>query len=52
MAAVRIEVEHGFAHIIAQWPFLNAWWKMRVFQSPTSQYFNCAPPALEEYFHD
>ncbi|KAF8239191.1 hypothetical protein L208DRAFT_1420824 [Tricholoma matsutake] len=33
MARVRIEVEHGFGDI-------------------TAQYFNCNPPALDEYIHD
>ncbi|KAF7326333.1 DDE Tnp4 domain-containing protein [Mycena kentingensis (nom. inval.)] len=74
MAAVRIEVEHGFAGVLAKWPFLNAWWKHRIYSSPigryyrvgalltnalnclrpnqTSQFFQCQPPPLEEYFHD
>lgn len=31
MAAVRIEVEHGFGIVANTWPFLNAGWKMHVY---------------------
>lgn len=34
MSAVRIEVEHGLGDVTRLWPFLNAWWKHRVYQSP------------------
>jgi hypothetical protein len=54
MAKVRIEVEHGFGDIVRQWPFLNAWWKHKVFASPVGRYyrvgvllanaFNCIRP--------
>lgn len=42
MAAVRIEVEHGFADVIRSWPFLNAWWVQRVFSSPVGSYYRVA----------
>ncbi|KAF7334803.1 DDE Tnp4 domain-containing protein [Mycena sanguinolenta] len=42
MAAVRIEVEHGFGDITRQWPFLNAWWKHRVYSSPIGRYYRVA----------
>ncbi|EPQ55484.1 hypothetical protein GLOTRDRAFT_93696 [Gloeophyllum trabeum ATCC 11539] len=74
MAAVRIEVEHGFGIVANLWPFLNAGWKMQLYNSPVaryyrvgvlltnglnclrpnqvSQYFDCMPPELNDYFHD
>ncbi|KAF7302063.1 DDE Tnp4 domain-containing protein [Mycena indigotica] len=39
MAAVRIEVEHGFGDVTRHWPFLNAWWKHRVYSSPVGRYY-------------
>ncbi|KAJ7764155.1 hypothetical protein DFH07DRAFT_724250, partial [Mycena maculata] len=42
MAAVRIEVEHGFGGILALWPFANAWWKHKVWSSPVSRYYRVA----------
>jgi hypothetical protein len=39
MAAVRIEVEHGFGDVTRQWPFLNAWWKHKIFASPLGLYY-------------
>ncbi len=39
MTKVRIEVEHGFADITRLWPFLNTWWKQKVFHSPVGQYY-------------
>jgi hypothetical protein len=42
MAAVRIEVEHGFGDITRQWPFLNAWWKHHVYSSPIGRYYRVA----------
>ncbi|KAF9029430.1 hypothetical protein BDZ89DRAFT_1099976 [Hymenopellis radicata] len=39
MAKVQIEVEHGFADITRLWPFLNTWWKQKVFHSPVGRYY-------------
>ena len=39
MAKVWIEVEHGFADITRTWPFLNAWWKQKIFASPVGTYY-------------
>lgn len=39
MAAVRIEVEHGFGIVANTWPFLNAGWKMHVYRSPVGRYY-------------
>nr|GAT45576.1 predicted protein [Mycena chlorophos] len=39
MAAVRIEVEHGFGGITANWPFLNGWWTHRIWQSPVGRHY-------------
>ena len=39
MAAVRIEVEHGFGIVSNTWPFLNAGWKMHVYRSPCGRYY-------------
>jgi nuclease HARBI1 len=39
MAAVRIEVEHGFGIVQNTWPFLNAGWKMHVYSSPVGRYY-------------
>jgi hypothetical protein len=73
MAAIRIEVEHGFGNVLRLWPLMSGWWKLKVFRSPigryyrvavlltnaincvrpnqTAQYFDIAPPELQEYFH-
>ncbi|KAF7292133.1 DDE Tnp4 domain-containing protein [Mycena indigotica] len=61
MAAVRIEVEHGFGIVVTKWPFLNGWWKQRVFSSPVGRYYcvgvlltnalNClSPNQTSQYF--
>ena len=39
MAAVRIEVEHGFTIVTNLWPFLNADWKMHIYGSPIGRYY-------------
>ncbi|KAF7336366.1 DDE Tnp4 domain-containing protein [Mycena venus] len=39
MSSVRMEVEHGFGGITREWPFLNAWWKLRVYSSPVGRYY-------------
>ena len=39
MAAVRIEVEHGFGIVQNTWLFLNAGWKMHVYSSPVGRYY-------------
>lgn len=39
MARVRIEVEHGFGGIVRLWPYLNAWWKHRIYASPLGTYY-------------
>jgi nuclease HARBI1 len=39
MARVRIEVEHAFGGILRLWPYLNAWWKHRVYASPLGVYY-------------
>jgi nuclease HARBI1 len=40
MAAVRIEVEHGFGTVLNTWPFLNTGWKMHVYRSPCRRYYH------------
>ena len=42
MSKVRIEVEHGFALVVNNWKFLQAKWKLRVFQSPIGRYYRVA----------
>jgi hypothetical protein len=39
MAAVRIEFEHGFGDVTRVWPFINAWWKLKVYGSPVGSYY-------------
>ena len=39
MAAVMIEIEHGFGIVQNTWPFLNAGWKMHVYSSPVGRYY-------------
>jgi hypothetical protein len=39
MSSVRIEVEHGFARVLALWPFLRCWWKHALFSSPVGRYY-------------
>jgi hypothetical protein len=39
MSSVRIEVEHGFARVLALWPFLRCWWKMEALSSPVGRYY-------------
>nr|GAT43323.1 predicted protein [Mycena chlorophos] len=39
MAAMRIEVEHGFGGVTAKWPFLNSWWTHRIFSSPIGHHY-------------
>jgi nuclease HARBI1 len=61
MAAVRIEVEHGFGIVANTWPFLNAGWKMHLYSSPVGRYYqvgviltnciNCMRPnQVAQYF--
>ena len=42
MSSVRIEVEHGFGIVVNTWPFLNAFWKLRVYASPVGVYYRVA----------
>ena len=42
MAKVRIEVEHGFGRVQANWPFINTFWRLRVFSSPVGIYYRVA----------
>ena len=42
MSKVRIEVEHGFAVVTNNWKFLQARWKLRLFQSPIGSYYRVA----------
>lgn len=62
MSSFRIEVEHGFADVIRLWPYLNVWWKHRVFYSPVGRYYrvgvlftnahNCIRPnQTSQFFH-
>lgn len=39
MSAVRIEVEHGFAIVTNNFPFLSAHWKMHLYSSPVGRYY-------------
>lgn len=40
MAALQIEVEHGFGVVSNIWPFFYAHWKMQVFSSPVACYYH------------
>ncbi|KAF8583052.1 hypothetical protein K439DRAFT_1647367 [Ramaria rubella] len=73
MGAVRILVEHSFGIILQDWPFINCFWKHRIWgtqcgalfrvvvlltnahlclvPNQTSQWYDCMPPSLAEYFH-
>lgn len=42
MASVRIKVEHTFGGVVNNWPFLNAFWKQRVYSSPVGRYYRVA----------
>lgn len=42
MSKARIEVEHGFSLVTRNWQFLQAEWKLRVFQSPVGRYYRVA----------
>jgi hypothetical protein len=42
MSAVRIEVEHGFAVVVALWPFLRAFWAHRINSTPMGRYYRVA----------
>jgi hypothetical protein len=37
MSAVCIKVEHGCGIVLNLWPFLNSWWKLKVFTSPVGR---------------
>ncbi|KAF8592318.1 hypothetical protein K439DRAFT_1643775 [Ramaria rubella] len=73
MGAVHISVEHSFGIILQDWPFINCFWKHRIWgtqcgtlfrvavlltnahsclvPNQTSQWYDCMPPSLAEYFH-
>ncbi|KAF8587813.1 hypothetical protein K439DRAFT_1645752 [Ramaria rubella] len=34
MGAVRISVEHGFGLVLQDWPFLNVFWKQKIYGNP------------------
>lgn len=42
MAHVRIKVEHAFGGVVNNWPFLNMFWKHRVYSSPVGRYYRVA----------
>lgn len=42
MSKPRMSVEHGFGIVVSTWPFLNAFWKLRVYQSPIGRYYRVA----------
>ncbi|KAJ7143542.1 hypothetical protein C8R43DRAFT_822018, partial [Mycena crocata] len=42
MSRPRMSVENGFGEVVAQWPFLNAFWKLRIYQSPIGRYYRVA----------
>ena len=42
MSAVRMSVEHGFGAVLTSWPFLRAFWKLRVRSSPVGRYYRVA----------
>lgn len=42
MAHCRIAVEHGFQVILGTWPYLRAWWKMRINASPIGHQYRTA----------
>ncbi|KAJ8507424.1 hypothetical protein ONZ45_g10210 [Pleurotus djamor] len=39
MSRLRIEVEHGFAGVTRDWPYLNVWWTHHIYQSPLGRYY-------------
>ncbi|KNZ76103.1 hypothetical protein J132_00257 [Termitomyces sp. J132] len=39
MLAIQIEVEHGFGIVANLWPFLNAGWKVHLYNSLVGQYY-------------
>lgn len=39
MSRARMAVENGFAFVVNNWPFLNAFWKLRIYQSPIGRYY-------------
>lgn len=42
MSQARIEVEHGFALVMRDWPFLTRTSKMQVYSSPVGRYYRVA----------
>jgi hypothetical protein len=42
MSHVRIEVEHGYALVVNNWPFLNSTTRHRLFLSPVGAYYRVA----------
>ncbi|KAF7965647.1 hypothetical protein HWV62_42420 [Athelia sp. TMB] len=42
MSSVRISVEHSFDIVVNNWPFLNAYWKHKVYASPVGTYYRIA----------
>lgn len=42
MSRPCMSVENGFSLVVAHWPFLNAFWKLRIYQSPIGRYYRVA----------
>jgi hypothetical protein len=40
MGSVQVSVENVFAIILANWPFLQAFWKHWVYTSPVGRYYH------------
>ncbi|KAJ7123038.1 hypothetical protein C8R44DRAFT_621297, partial [Mycena epipterygia] len=34
-----MSAENGFGEVVAQWPFLNTFWKLCIYQSPIGHYY-------------
>ncbi|KAF7356210.1 DDE Tnp4 domain-containing protein [Mycena venus] len=62
MSVVCIEVEHGFSNVVKLWPFMDAWWKQRLYSSPIGHYYrvsvlltnalNCIRPNQTSQYFD
>ena len=42
MGRVRISVEHGFGLVLQDWPFLHAFWKMKIFRNACETLYRVA----------
>jgi hypothetical protein len=42
MSQAQISVEHAFGLVLMKWPFIQAYWKHRLFVSPLERYYQVA----------